>query len=289
MRFIDEEKQKILDRDGIIKIPFISDEKVAEFKEFIQNETPIIELSNNYGLAAGIFFDSLALKNELHQKISDVLLPICNSYLENYKPLIFTALVKGVGKISKLDIHQDWSVVDENHHRSLSLWIPLKDTNPTNGTVYAIKGSHKNLSNPRGGSIPSIFTEDVEGLMELMEPINVKAGEALIFYQNLVHFSPPNMTDEPRITLISSLVPEGADVLQYYLKDEDTVEVYKMNDNFFLQYDDFFRDKDQRPNGIKIGEVTDVHKVQNVLELIKSGTTTKKESIFKRFISKYMS
>ena len=290
MKFINEEHQKVIDRDGVIKIPFLNHVQIEEYKKFIKEETPIVEMSSSYGLVAGVSFDSDQLKQQLHNRIEETIMPILNSYITNFKSLIFTSLVKGTGAHSKLDIHQDWSVVDEEHHHSWSLWIPLIDCTVENGTLFVIKGSHKKLKNVRGGSIPSIFSDDAEELLKLMEPIEVKAGEALIFYQNLCHFSPPNLTDTPRITIISSLAPKNAEIRQYYLRDDnETVEVYKMSDSFFMQFEDFIVEKDQAPRrGTKIGELKNAHKVDNILELMQS-CSKENQSIFKRFFSRYIS
>lgn len=289
MKFINEQYQSVIDKDGIIKIPFLNQTQIEEYTKFVTEKTPIVEMSSDYGLVAGVSFDSNRMKHELHHKIEETILPILNSYLTDFKSLIFTSLVKGTGKHSKLDIHQDWSVVDEKHHHSWSLWIPLIDCTVDNGTLFVIKGSHKKLHNVRGGSIPSIFKDDTEELIKLMEPIEVKAGEALIFYQNICHFSPPNLTETPRITLISSLAPKNADIFQYYLKDEETVEVYQMDDAFFMQFDDFIVEKDQAPKkGFKIGELKNAHKIDNVLELMKTCYKSN-NSIFTRIFRKYIS
>lgn len=288
MKFRNEKYQELIDRDGVIKLPFLNPQQIEEYKNFITTKTPIIEMSEDYGLVAGVCFNDKVLKYELHKKIEKTLLPILDSYLKDYKPLVFTSLVKGTGTHSKLDIHQDWSVVNEEKDYSWSLWIPLIDCTIENGTLFVIKGSHKKLNNIRGGTIPSVFDQDKEELIKLMKPIEVKAGEALIFYQNLCHFSPPNLTDTPRVTLISSLVPKNAEVFQYFMANEGVVEEYKVDDAFFLQFDDFIAEKDKTPKGTKTRELENAHKIDNVLELMQS-CSIPNQSIFRKLFNKYIS
>ncbi len=103
-------------------------------------------------------------------------------------------------------------------------------------------------------SITSIFSDEelVAGLMNRMEVVEVKAGEALLFNQRLVHFSPPNTSEEIRYSIISSLIPSEADALLYYKEQDDSISVFKMKDDFFNNYNNFLEEKDLEPKGIKL-------------------------------------
>lgn len=84
-------------------------------------------------------------------------MPALAGFISGYRLLSSTYLVKGVGPKSMLDVHQDWSVVDETQHRSYTIWLPLSNSNSTNGTVRALKGSHNFPLNRRGGGIGSKY------------------------------------------------------------------------------------------------------------------------------------
>jgi ectoine hydroxylase-related dioxygenase (phytanoyl-CoA dioxygenase family) len=255
MRFKNLQLQEELERNGIVKIPFLNAAQIEEMSSYIYDDTPVISVAQEFGFMGGVVINDIALKKEMDVRLRKMLNPICESYLENFKALVYTVLAKAPVDHSKLEVHQDWSVVDERKFCSLSLWIPLIDSTIENGTVHAIKGSHNTYTNIRGGSIPSIFEESmVNQLMPQMEPIEVKAGEALLFNQRLVHYSPKNNSGQTRVSLISSLVPEEADVLLYYQKDEHTTEVYKMDSDFFINYENFMVEKDLKPPGVKIDE-----------------------------------
>ncbi|MFT4543880.1 MAG: hypothetical protein ACI9EQ_000330 [Bacteroidia bacterium] len=255
MKFKDPRLQHAIEEDGIVKVPFLDAYQIKEMAYYVDNETPVNEVAKEFGFMGGIIINDTPLKKRMDEDLREVLHPICETYFEDFKALVYTVLAKAPVAHSKLEMHQDWSVVDERKHYSLSLWIPLIDSTIENGTLHVVKGSHKTLTNIRGGSIPSIFTEDiVECLMPKMEAIEVKAGEALLFNQRLAHYSPPNTGSQTRVSLISSLVPQEADVLLYFQKDSSTTEVYKMNDGFFVDYDNFLVEKDLQPPGIKVAE-----------------------------------
>ena len=57
-----------------------------------------------------------------------------------FRALNFGLQIKGTGPGSRLEIHQDWSVTDEDGFRSVTFWIPLVDSHPRNGTVHYLLG-----------------------------------------------------------------------------------------------------------------------------------------------------
>jgi hypothetical protein len=63
----------------------------------------------------------------------------------------------------------------------------------------------------------------------------MKAGEALIFSQALLHASPPNMEGESRIAVTYGLIDSRAQ-LMFYHGESGKVEQYYVDENFFQQY-----------------------------------------------------
>lgn len=252
MLFKDPLVQKKFEEVGIVKLSLLSHNQVSVLSEFVKSNTPILELANKYGFIQGVCIKDRPVKLELDSFIRELITPLCKQHLTGFKALIYTALAKAPGNNSELDLHQDWSLVDESKYCSISLWIPLIDSVIENGAVHVLKGSHKKYLNPRGGSIPSISFSDKEVLKKKMIPMEMKAGEAIFFDQRLLHYSPNNKCENTRISIISSLVPEEAEVYQYYQPESGALEVYRMTDDFFMNYDDFVVEKELRPKGIKV-------------------------------------
>jgi hypothetical protein len=50
----------------------------------------------------------------------------------------------------------------------------------------------------------------------------------------LIHASGPNITDEIRLACVYGIIPQGAEMFYYHQKDEQTIEVYRSNPEFFL-------------------------------------------------------
>ena len=75
-------------------------------------------------------------------------------------------------------------------------------------------------------------------IKELLTPVNIKAGEALVFDDSILHYSPRNNTDQDRIAIQCNIVPVGADVFYHEFKPgifRDTIHKIKINDEQLLQ------------------------------------------------------
>ena len=118
-------------------------------------------------------------------------------------------------KAANIGWHQDyahWQVASSQ--RMCTLWIALQDTDLQNGGMRTIVGSHK------WGLIPdsdSFHDKDLDQLKHkyagqhdwLDEPCVLKAGEASIHHCLCLHGSGPNLTHDPRRSLIIHYMPGG--------------------------------------------------------------------------------
>lgn len=111
--------------------------------------------------------------------------------------------------------HQDygfWKAASTTN--MCTAWIALQDTDLTNGGMRTIVGSHK------WGLIEgsdSFFDQDLEALAErfaaqggspwLDEPCILKAGEVSFHHALTFHGSGANRTQQPRLSLVSHLMP----------------------------------------------------------------------------------
>lgn len=111
----------------------------------------------------------------------------------------------------EIQAHQDFTWVDEDVHTAFNLWIPLQDTSPECGGLHVIPGSHRALAGSfRSSSIPHSLVAYNESLKKLMTPLVVPAGQGILFDHRLLHYSPANQSDEPRIAVQLLLVPREA-------------------------------------------------------------------------------
>lgn len=112
--------------------------------------------------------------------------------------------------------HQDYGYWQcSSTTNMITVWIALQDTDLNNGVMASINGSHK------WGFIPdsdTFFDQDLEKLKErytadghewVEEPCILKAGEASFHHSLTFHGSGPNLTKEPRLSVVAHLMPAG--------------------------------------------------------------------------------
>ena len=87
-------------------------------------------------------------------------------------------------------MHQDMTLVDEDYFSGINIWCPMVDLNETNGAIEILPKSHRFYKTYRGSSIPDIYDNVKDEVRGLMEPCYLKAGEAIIFDQSIIHNSP---------------------------------------------------------------------------------------------------
>jgi hypothetical protein len=190
------------------------------------------------------------VKESVHTGLAKIVDPLLKSILVNHRMLSYFFLVKGIGNNSVLNLHQDWSIIDERKFRAYNLWIPLVDSTVENGTVHAIKGSHRFPLNIRGAGIPPKFSSNLEEAQKHLKPIDVKVGEALIFDSRILHYSPPNLSSSSRTSIINNIIPISAETMCFHgAETNEGMEVnrYDVSDDLFIHYDDFNNQKDD-PN-----------------------------------------
>lgn len=229
----DEYHQRLLNVNGyftklFIPIEFVDKLKKIYFDNFKENETPFYSTS---------FHPNLALKKKVNTEIVDLLKNILDDTFFEYKILGSSFLIKSPQSNNPLPLHQDWTVTDEEKYGSYTIWIPLQDTTQQNGALRVIPGSHLVENNYRAPSLPVSFESERELFDNLLINLPLKAGEAFIFNQKLMHASWPNNSKEERLALTIGLVPKDAKLFMlYYNKNNRELSQYAMPDDLFLQY-----------------------------------------------------
>ncbi|NQX98671.1 MAG: phytanoyl-CoA dioxygenase family protein [Flavobacteriales bacterium] len=230
------------------------------------------------------------VKRKIHEKFQELISPSIENQLINHKLLSYFFLVKGIGEKSILHLHQDWSIIDERQFRAYNLWIPLCNSTTKNGTLYAIKGSHNFPLNIRGAGIPSKYGGCFSEAKKYLEPIKVKAGEALLFDSRLLHYSPQNNTKKSRTAIINNVIPSNAENMCFHgnlVKNKLEINSYAVPNDLFIHYDDFSSQKDlPNPKGkflemINYGNV-ETASIEGFKELLQKNKVKKRSFYFLR-------
>ncbi|MCB9204959.1 MAG: phytanoyl-CoA dioxygenase family protein [Flavobacteriales bacterium] len=178
----------------------------------------------------------------VHHSIVSVMLSAINQFLVDYKPVLGTYAVKpGFGsKNSEMEIHQDWSFVDERLFSPVSAWLALEDISENEGCMEFFPGSHNVFKNYRGKNIKP----PIEFLHPEMEnsfvKVPVNKGDAIFLNGRVVHRSGVNFSNRTRIAAMLAAIPKGAQTMAYSRENEDPlgfIRAYRCEDDFYPTFD----------------------------------------------------
>ncbi len=245
--FKDDKLQEEFERKGVVKIKLLSDEEVAILKELHRRQQPNERFNTHNANDKNVsyhfsFLDSNKdLKQAVFNEVSKLVQPRLDEVLENYEPLVINFVNKEPG-FGEVPCHQNWDFVDEKKYVSVSVWCALVDVTANDGALEFIEGTHRLYRHDvlRSPSIPWYFKEYIEDLKkDYLHPIEVKAGEVLIFDDSIIHYSKVNNGENDRLVVQIIAKPKEAQAKHYYLKKglfSKTIEEMDVNTDFFLNF-----------------------------------------------------
>lgn len=223
-------------RDGYVVVPRFSREEVAVLRArweamYVGERDDACHRSN----------ESLDLgyRKALHELITETLDPVIEDLLVDHRSFSSGTLVKWKGPNSAMSAHQDWTMVDEPRSRAVSVWMPLSDVDAANGALGVLPGSQHVLTGMRPNpGIPPSLVDPAGGIDPADLPsVEMQAGSCLIFDHGVLHGSPPNTTDEPRVALVLAAAPETATLQHLWRRPEDDmIERFEVADHEFFRH-----------------------------------------------------
>ncbi|HWB64697.1 MAG TPA: phytanoyl-CoA dioxygenase family protein [Chitinophagales bacterium] len=234
--FINPGTEKQIQENGFAIIPFANAAELDELKQFYA----LLPAAPAKGTQVTMFNPSYNYRKMVDEKIKQVCAAKAAALFNNYEVLYTNFMVKEPGPEGDFPVHQDWTYVDETQHTSYALWIPTEDVDANNGALHVVKGSHKIITALRGPHVHEPFRNISAVLKEKYSfPVNLKAGEALVWDHRLVHFSNPNTSNKARVAFTLIMVPKGVEVMHCFGIHETNgtvVEKYRAGTEFYMQY-----------------------------------------------------
>jgi len=167
-------------------------------------------------------------------------------------------------------IHQNWPMIADLNDTTVTIWCPLGDVVASNGALQFVQGSHKILPHVEGPMCPGFFDSFRKELIQRhLTPNEMKAGEAMIFDDGLIHWSANNDSDTPRIAIQIALAPaELQPVFFFYDRSHpERFELVEADREFYLASDVVDLTKRQ-PHWKHIGFVKNENRYINEEEFI---------------------
>lgn len=224
-----------LKRDGFVVVDLASEDEVRTLTTVVAE----IYRGERSGFHSTLQSADAPYRRDVFDRVTPVLADRVAEVLDDHEPFAASLTIKWPGEASALPCHQDWTMVDESRFRSVAVWVPLVDTDGTNGVLGALPGSHRFLDHIRCSPMnPADFrTEETLVRFDELEPIPVRAGQAIIFDNGVVHGSDANRSADWRPAVTVAYRPAEATLLHHYLPDPDgrEVEVFEVDPEFFSE------------------------------------------------------
>lgn len=233
--FINEQDELAIQKDGYTLLPLLDAGIVEELSLYYSG------LSSPYekGFHPSMFWKDPVLKQQISEKICKSLQDFVSQYFKGFRLLYGNFMVKQPGEESRMKLHQDWAYVDENHTESYAIWFPLQDLNSQNGALCMVPGSHgfKNLIRGPGTYCP-FESQESWIAKEYGKTLFLKKGQPVVWQHRVLHYSPANLSQQPRVAVTAILVPNNEPVYHFYKEDSsNVVEQYQVEDSFYFHYD----------------------------------------------------
>ena len=278
--FKDDAQQALFDKQGFVVAQFIDATEVKQLNDLFDELHP--DLPQGAGFVSCSYSSDLAYKKKASDAIVSILSRQYERLFVNYQPFGAAFLFKMPSQSSELGVHQDWTIVDENKYVALNCWIPLTDINETNGGLQVLPGSHYPAYHTlRAPTLPFFFSGNEDAVAPETIPFYVKAGQAVILNQSVIHYSPPNRSDKIRKAITAGVKSAGAPMKFHYKaadKSDGKVEVFAMPEDFLISFENFSTDIFERPKMGESSGYTDYsspvlprNEVLNLIANLKSG------------------
>ena len=253
--FRDEKNQAEFEKNGFIILPFYNESEINDLEALYYRLHPEDEKG---------FFPSTFSKDKNYRTAADQgIRRICersiDEYCQDVKVMCGSFIVKSPGPESGMCVHQDMSLIDESKYTGINIWVPLCDMTIENGALFVLPGSHRLFPTYRSSSIPEFFAPIMGEVIDYLQPVLIKAGQAVFFDQSIIHFSPPNYSDKIRIVTNTYFAHRDTEFRTYYWNKSEhskKVEVFAQDDSFMTNFEQFGENIRDRPKiGVSLGMI----------------------------------
>lgn len=263
--FLDPTIQAAVAHDGYAVVDFAGPEVSAALQDAYER----LDSGIHEGYYPSLMSPDEGYKAETHRVVTDALWPAFGALLVDYVPLLGVFMVKHPGPDTEVVPHQDWVVADESRRPTVNVWFPLTPITEETGVMRVLPGSHRWLEGLRGSpSFPTQWEAEWERVRdELMVPVVVRPGQAMVYDIRVLHGTGPNRSDRTRVVTSLYAIPEGADSVHYYRAPDGTVEGYRVPNDFCTTFaigdvpqgERFVEIPDYRVEALSFEELADRH------------------------------
>jgi ectoine hydroxylase-related dioxygenase (phytanoyl-CoA dioxygenase family) len=241
--FLNRDLQAQFETEGFVQIDLLRAEDIAALRDLYAQYFP----DSPQAFHSSSYLHDFELKKEMSRYMQAIIFPRLETVFHNFSSFGSAFLSKNIGTSSTMPMHQDWTIVDETKYVAVNIWTPLQDADAHNGGLQVLRGSHRFWPVLRCPTIPFFYEEYKAEMQASLTQLDVRAGQAIVLNQALIHASPPNMSDRVRLAITTGIKTAGAPMRFHFVPEPGWLETFAMDEDFLLRFDDFYKDIYLRP------------------------------------------
>lgn len=227
--------EEVLNEDGYTVINFLEKEQV----EFFQNEYQSLfgTLDKKPGRFTTLQDTDSVMKKRVHDFIvQHVDTPLRNHFRDFIIP-VSQFYTKKAHTSGDIDLHGDTTLlINHQLEPHYAIWVPLVDVDDFNGTLTVIPRSHRVRGSFFSGTFICYHETHLAWLRQFELPIKLKAGQAVVFDNNILHNSTANKTDADRLCFTFRITHRNSQYYSFYGlgKNTNDFSIYKEKQDFYM-------------------------------------------------------
>jgi hypothetical protein len=189
------------------------------------------------------FFLSVFLPADVRKTILEGFHAILDNKLAEFVPgfkMVGASFVmkKAESVGSRMALHQDCSLVDQDKHLGINVWVPLCDVDSSNGCLCVVDYSQRFN---KISCLPPLHGAHANFERELpatcITSLPMEAGEACLFDARVLHRSGDNHSTQDRVAAFFNLIPDDQPIRVNLRNPQhpERLEVYHTDSDFILQ------------------------------------------------------
>lgn len=204
VQFLDPQLQARFEREGYVTVPLLDAPQIAEARAAITLHLGDRQLERNVGDASYTsMLDTEVATNDIHDLLAGLVGPRVLALLDDAR-LLSAAVMTKPPHAGKVDLHQHQPLSNAPFAATPFCWVPLADCNAEDGAMVVAPRSHRLYRHIRLVHETEYFSDYRAALWSrYVVTVPLRAGEAIIFDNSLIHGSVPNRTGDFRMAVVS--------------------------------------------------------------------------------------
>lgn len=231
--FKDEATNRQFEEKGYVIVPFLDQTGLDRLYSLYHKNVP----EPVTGMICTNCYKPYEVNKAIYDEMTHVFSQRADEIFQDYQLFGGPFVVKSHVETFEMNLHQDWCFTEEAKVNSGFIWCPLRDTfKEEGGGIYVLDGSHQFFNNIRCGNSGYSSVQLSDELRQLLTPLQVRAGEALIMKHGVFHGSFPNQTDQIRITAMGTITAANTSLMYYRQTEQpEVIEAYQVSEEIFTK------------------------------------------------------